>query len=300
MLFAIRMDDALLTLLPSLVTLVEECGVGRAAKRLGVSQPRMSARLATLRRILDDPVLVSASRGSVATDRAMRIAEAARRTLADLDTAITGNVFDATSATRTFTIMANDNAAAIVALPVVAAIRLKAGPNVRCAFRQFDGSRLNELESGRIDLALGSPTQFAAMPALKSRTILRDHFVSAVRAGEPFASDLDSYCARDHVLVSGDGGGFDGLVDRALAAQGRSRRVVLSVQNYLLAMEAVATSDMVATLPNALLTARDHRLSLFEPPFLLPPFTLIAAWHARFQADPAHLWLRKRLNTFRG
>lgn len=295
------MQDAVLPLLPSLVALIEEGGVSRAAKRVGISQPRMSARLATLRAILADPLLVPASgtRGLIATDRARSIAEAARRTLGELDAAIAGGVFDATGATRTFAIMANDNAAAIVGLPLVNAIRLASGPGIRVALHQFDTTRLSDLESGRIDLALGAPTQFEHMPTLLARTIMRDRFVSAVRAGEPSASDIDSFCARDHVLVSGNGGGFDGLVDRALAAHGRARHVVLSVQSYLLAIEAVATSDMVATLPHTLLAAKNPGLSLFDPPLPLPPFTLAAAWHARDDADPANRWLRKRLTPFR-
>lgn len=291
------MDDALLSLLPSLIALADEGSVGRAAKRLGISQPRMSARLATLRTILGDPVLVSASgtRGLIATDRARRLAKAARRTLDDLDAAVADGIFNAAEATRTFSIMANDNAATIVGLPLVEAIRMDSGANVRIALHQFDPARLSDLESGRIDLALGAPAQFERMPALLTRTVVRDRFRSVAQYDDPSLRTLDGYCARDHVLVSGDGGGFEGLVDRALASHGRSRRVALSVQNYLLALEAVATSDMVATLPNALLTARTRDLTVFEPPLLLPPFTLAAAWHAKVIGDPAHDWLLDRL-----
>lgn len=297
MISALRMDHALLPLLPSFVALVEEGSVGRAAKRIGISQPRMSARLASLRTLLGDPVLVSASaaRGLIATDRAKTIAGTARQMLADLDTTIAGSAFDAATATRTFSIMANDNAAAIIGLPLVEAVRAWSGPNVRSALHHFDTGRLSDLESGRIDLTLGAPAQFDRMPALIARTILRDSFVSAVRAGEPTACDLEDYCGRGHVLVSGDGGGFEGLVDRALAALGRSRRVVLSVQSYLLAIDAVASSNMVATLPSALVSTRKSDLRLFATPVPLPPFTLAAAWHARVDTNPAHRWLRERL-----
>ncbi len=300
MLSVIRMDNTLLPLLPSLVALVEEEAVGRAAKRLGISQPRMSARLATLRTILGDPLLVQASgaRGLIATDRARSLAEAGRRMLAELDRAVAGDAFDPTRATRTFAIMANDNAASIAGLPLLNAVRTGSAPGVRVSLHQFDRARLTDLEAGRIDLALGAPSQFEQMPALITRTIVRDGFVSAMREGERIVDDLDNYCRRDHVLVSGDGGGFEGLVDRALAAHGRRRHVVLSVQSYLLAIEAVATSDMVATLPHALLAGRERGLALFKPPVPLPPFTLAAAWHARVDTDPAHRWLRGRLDAF--
>jgi len=292
-----RMNEALLPLLPSLLALIEEAGVGRAAKRMGISQPRMSARLATLRTLLDDPVLVPAAgtRRFIPTDRARRMADAVGRTLTDLDAALEGGNFDAATGRRTFSIMANDNAAAIAGLPLIDAIVHAAGPGVRCALHQFAPSRLSELESGKLDLALGSPGQFQDTPGLMSRTIIRDRFMSAVRSGTPPATDLDSFCARDHVLVSGEGGGFAGTVDQALAAQGRSRRVRVSVQSYLLAIEAVAASDMIATLPKALLMASHRRLAVFEPPVALPPFTLIAAWHPRVDRDPSHRWLRDHL-----
>lgn len=294
-----RMNEALLPLLPSLLALIEEAGVGRAAKRMGISQPRMSARLATLRTLLDDPVLVPAAgtRRFIPTDRARRMADAVGRTLTDLDAALEGDHFDAATDRRTFSIMANDNAAAIAGLPLIDAIAHAAGPGVRCALHQFAPSRLGELESGKLDLALGSPRQFQDTPGLMSRTIIRDRFVSAVRSGTPPATDLDSFCARDHVLVSGEGGGFAGTVDQALAAQGMSRRVRVSVQSYLLAIEAVAASDMIATLPKALLMANHQQLAVFAAPVALPPFTLIAAWHPRVDRDPSHRWLRHHLGV---
>lgn len=292
-----RIDDALLPLLPSLVALIEESGVGRAATRMGISQPRMSARLSRLRTLLEDPLLVPASgtRGYLATDRAKQIARAARLMLADLDVAIAVDDFDAARAERTFAIMTNDNAAAILCLPLVHAIRAEAGPRIRCALHHFDAARLGDLEDGRLDLVLGAPAQFDRMASLRRRTVLRDQFVAAVRRGASPPTDLDTYCARDHVLVSSDGGGFEGAVDRALAGHGRKRRVALSVQTYLLAIEAVATSDMVATLPRALVATHGDRLQIFAPPLRLPSFTLAAAWHPRTDSDPAHRWLRTRL-----
>lgn len=295
------MNDDLLPLLPSLVALVEETGVSRAAKRMGISQPRMSARLASLRAMTGDPLLVQASgtRGLIATDRAKTLADAAHRLLADMARTFARGGFDPRADTRTFAIMANDNAAAIAGLPLVAAIREEAGDGMRVAMLQFDRDRLADLENGRLDLALGAPSQFERMPTLIARTITRDGFVAATRVGGSAVRNLDDYCARGHVLVSADGGGFDGPVDRALAQAGRRRRVVLSVQSYLLAIEAVATSDMIATLPRALL-ARQERLMLSPPPMALPVFALAAAWHPRVDRDPAHRWLRDRLTAALG
>lgn len=302
MLFVLIMTDDLLPLLPSLVAMVEEAGVSRAAKRLRISQPRMSARLARLRTIIGDPLLVQAinGRGLIATDRATTLADAARGMLEDLASAISEEAFDPRHEARTFSIMANDNAAVIAGLPLVKAVGLAAGKCVRVALHQFDPARLTDLENGKIDLALGAPAQFEHMPALITRTIVRDGFVSAMRTGCRPVVDLDDYCRHDHVLVSGEGGGFRGLIDRALADLDRERHVALSVQGYLLALEAVATSDMIATLPRALVKGRERGLVLFDPPLALPAFTLSAAWHARVDHSASHRWLRSHLPATTG
>lgn len=152
-------SDDLLPLLPSLLALVDEQGVTKAAARLGISQPRMSARLASLRRLLGDPLLVAATgrRGVVPTIRALELAKTARECLDALDSAISGTTFNPREATRTFTIMANDNASLIVGLPLIEAVRAASGPDVRVV--------LLNLRSGAAPLArarrAGSRSGFA-------------------------------------------------------------------------------------------------------------------------------------------
>jgi hypothetical protein len=63
-------------LLVSLNALIEECNVTRAAGRLHLSQPAMSAQLARLRTLFDDALLVpsESGRGMVPTPRALALA----------------------------------------------------------------------------------------------------------------------------------------------------------------------------------------------------------------------------------
>jgi len=56
-----------LSLLETLDALLAERNVTRAAKRLNLSQPALSARLMRLRQNLGDPLLVPAQRGMVLT-----------------------------------------------------------------------------------------------------------------------------------------------------------------------------------------------------------------------------------------
>ena len=52
-----------LNLLRSLSILIEEGNVTRAAARLGISQPALSAQLVRLRDLFDDPLLVPSETG---------------------------------------------------------------------------------------------------------------------------------------------------------------------------------------------------------------------------------------------
>jgi DNA-binding transcriptional LysR family regulator len=61
-----------LNLLVTLEALLAERNVTRAARRLNISQPALSARLARLREVLGDPLLLPAQRGMIPTRRARR------------------------------------------------------------------------------------------------------------------------------------------------------------------------------------------------------------------------------------
>jgi len=290
-------DEGLLPLLPSLVALIEESGVSGAARRRGVSQPRMSARLADLRRLLGDPLLTPSGkgRGLTPTERGRRLAELSRLMLKELECRLAEETFDPERGERTFHILANDNAAKIVGGPLIRALRWGGRNRVRLAFHSFQATRLADLETGDLDLALGTPSQFARHGTLMTRTLLRDRFVTIGCAKISYPpSTLEEFCARPHVIVSGDGGGFEGLVDAALSRVGRSRHVAVSVQSYLAAIDIVRDTDLLATLPERLVGSAKRQVYVVAPPVKLRDITLGAAWHPRAN-DAANRWLREQL-----
>ncbi len=81
-------------------------------------------------------------------------------------------------------------------------------------------------------------------------TLYEEDFVIAVRAGHPFADDptLERYCEMQHLVVSfiGDRQGF---VDEALSGRGYSRRIVLTVANFMYALAIIAETDLISALP---------------------------------------------------
>jgi DNA-binding transcriptional LysR family regulator len=68
-------------LLIALDALLSECSVTRAAKKLYISQPALSAQLAKLRRLFDDALLVGNAHGMTPTPRAIEIQQPLHRSI---------------------------------------------------------------------------------------------------------------------------------------------------------------------------------------------------------------------------
>jgi DNA-binding transcriptional LysR family regulator len=286
-----------LKLLAALDALLDQANVTRAARELGVSQPALSAQLARLRELFGDPLLVPAQggRGMVATARAVAMRGPLRAALTQLrDLFDPPPPFRPEHSDRTFAIALNDNAATMLCGPLVAAVQEAGAERVRLSFLQCGSSIAAALESGELDLAIGSPLN--ADEGLICRQLLSDSYQTACRPGLLAGPlDLETYCRLPHVMVSAVGGGFASSVDEALARLGRKRRVAVSVQSYAVAPTVVAQSDCLCTLPRRFLARCGDQLQIFDPPFDLANFSLSALWHARAADDPAHVWLRERL-----
>lgn len=291
-----------LNLLASLDVLIEEANVTRAAERLGISQPALSAQLARLRDVFGDPLLIpsESGRGMQPTARAQELRGPLHAALENIEAVVrTPPRFDPMNDSRTFAIAASDNAAIVLGLPLVEQLREAAGPGIRLSFRAFLGDRIGtDLERGEVDLMIGSDR---ALPkGAKARKLVEEHYMMIQRKGHPRGNevlDLAAYTALEHVLVSTSGGSFHGFIDEQLEAMGHRRNVVLSVHQFLLAPLIVEETDFVATLPARLARRFADKVDAFELPFHARGFALFAGWHPRSHNDPAHIWLRNRLSA---
>lgn len=292
------MDSRLdLNLLVALDALLAERNVTRAARRLGLSQPALSARLARLRQIFGDPLLLPAQRGMIPTQRALELAEPLRAALDTLrGVAAAAARFDPAAARLTVGIAASDYVQLAVLAPLARALAAEA-PGLRLAFRALDLATLEaQMERGEIDLATTTPD--LAPERLRMRPLFEEHYVAIVRRDHPEVGetlDLDRFCALEHVIVSPQGGGFVAAADAALAAHGRSRRVALSAPGFLIVPEIVAASEMVALVPSRIARHHAGRFRVFPPPVPVPGFTMAMLWHDRTAGHPAQRWLRGRL-----
>lgn len=290
-----------LNLLKALDALVDEQSVTRAATRLGLSQPALSATLARLRESFGDPLFMRAQRGIIPTARALELSRQVKQILKEIEGLLAAPAFEPARAEATYTIAATDYALGVVAAPFLAALKRRA-PLIRVAFVPIaDGEVESSLARGAIDLALMTPE--SAPATVHTRKLFDERYVCILREGHPALASgtlgLDRFCELDHALVSYSGGSFEGVTDVSLRAMGRRRRVSLSVKSFLALPKIIRTSDMIAVVPRRLVEG-EPGLALVAPPLAIPGFTKVAAWHERTQHDEGQRWLRELLGEVMG
>ncbi|MDH0866736.1 LysR family transcriptional regulator [Mitsuaria sp. GD03876] len=286
-----------LNLLVTLEALLTERNVTKAAARLHLSQPAVSAQLSRLRDVFDDPLLLPAQRGMTPTAKALALLEPLRQAL-DQVRGVAGShlSFDPATADLTVTIAASDYLQAVVLQPLVLRLR-RVAPGVRVAIRHLDPSQhAAQMARGDVDLGLMQPIE--AAPSLRMRALFHQRYVLIARRRHPAASgklSAKAFAALEQVVVSPAGGAFATPVDHALAALGLKRQVVLSAASFLFVPDIVSRSDLVALVPERLVQGRAAGLQVLPPPLKIDGFDIAMVWHERNHGHAAQRWLRDQV-----
>lgn len=286
-----------------------ERNLTRAAEKLAITQPAVSNALRRLREVLGDELVTRRGRGVEPTPRALALWPAVRHALAQLQETLSPGRFDPASAQTTFVLAMADATGATLIPPLIEIVEREApGVSLRVVpLTTRDPRRLLDDESA--DMAVGyfpavladltARAQSDNVVAHESTRLYDGQYVCVMRADHPLAAvpmTLDLYCAARHLLVSFSGKPF-GFIDGALAALGRERRIVLTVNQFFTAGRVVATTDLLTVLPRHFVGVASVRDELvWRPlPMTLPPVHVDALWHRRRNHDPAHRWLREAI-----
>ena len=284
-----------LNLLVAFDALLAEGSVTRAAERVGVGQPSMSHALGRLRRLLKDELFVRAPDGVRPTPRALALADPIRVALSAIQgTLLQGQGFDPAEAERSFLLGMPDSIEITLLARLMAHLEAEA-PKVRVRVRSIDRfDVLEQLDRDRLHLGVGLLTEGEVRH--KRRRLYGTNYLCLYDPARlPLAPPLtlEDYVAIPHVLGSPRGDAH-GVVDDALAPLGFRRTIAVTTPHFAAVPFHLKGARLLSTVPQpaARIFAERFGLATSPVPVALPDFAVSMLWHASYDHDPAHRWLR--------
>lgn len=297
---ALRRVD--LNLLVPLDALLEHRHVTRAAEATGVGQSAMSAALARLRRLFDDPLLVRSGRVHALTPKGQSLVEPVRAALVSMEQLLTTQPhFDPKADERVFTVVASDYVTLVLLRPLLERLYDEA-PRVAVNVIPVSGTTEAELQQSQVDLVImPRELESAGMHRFPHRELFTDRYVAAVwthhrEVGDHIDRDRLQQLRYVRYYAPSGGGAY---IDTQLTALGIRTEVALSTQSFTLVPWLLPGTSLFAFVHERLLRATSVRreLRVVDCDIPLQPIVETMYWHPVFHNDPAHHWLRETVAT---
>lgn len=289
--------DLDLNLLRVFAVVAETGSVTRAAARLYLTQPAVSAALRRLATAVGRPVLVRQGRGVVLSSFGERLLAAVQPHLQALvDAALTAPEFDPATSERTIRLGLSDSTEGWLLPPLLRTLAREA-PRMRVIATQVQFRTVEELlVTRRIDLAVSVADSLP--PSIRRAPLYRGTFVALfdprhVRLGR----GGNGYFDAAHVIVSYNAD-LRGIVEDTT---GKARRVRCSLASFSHVGDVIDDTDLVATVPGVVaeqIRATRPHLRTAALPFRLGGDAHVELlWPAALDDDPAFRFVREQLAT---
>lgn len=286
-----------LHLLRVFLSIYEARNVGRAAHMLNMSQPGLSTALSRLRKTLGDPLFVKTYHGMEPTSRARELLEPIRAIIRSVDSELlAAPQFDPATSKREFRLALTDIGEGIYLPFIIKALETEA-PGISLRSVYFPPRELEEaMGAGEVDLAAGYFPDITSNQFLYRRVGLHS-FACIMRAHHPIQADIlsmEQYLRLNHVAVEAPGRGIE-VFENFLHKKKLRRNVVLRTPHFMSIPVIVGSTDVIATVPQALADffASMPELRQVGLPFRPPTFQVNLHWHRSAQNDPGNRWLRQ-------
>lgn len=268
--------------------------VSHAAEALGLSQPAASQGLTRLRLALRDAVFVRAGGRMRPTLRAERLAAVVLPSLVAIQNVLREeDRFEPSSSRMTLRLHLSDIGEARLLPELMAALHREA-PGMLVQTTPLPHDEIADaLETGAIHFALGF---LPSIHGTEQMELLRDFYAVVVRAGHPLLSadngkvttqtlrQLQYVAVRSHSETI-----------RILRQLGLDNRLVLTSAHFLSLPAIIARTDLAVVMPSAIALgfADAQRYAVLSDLLPINTFNVSLHWSRRFEADPAHRWLRE-------
>ena len=295
-------DKIDLHLIRVLHTVLTERSVSKAAIRLGMHQPAVSASLKRLRDFAGDPLLVRSGPGMVPTDAALRMIEPSASILRAAQMLFSdARGFEAPSAHNTFQLAASDYLDPLFLPLLVARIKSQA-PLCHIDIHPLTAASdyRAQLAQGDVDVVIGNwPTPPGD---LHLGRLFGDEVVCMVARNHPAARrgwDVDAWLAADHIAPGATHPGAKGVIDDHLDTLGLQRNITARCPHFGLIPDMVASTLLVLTTGRQYCERYLSRLPvvILPCPVAFPRMMYYQLWHARTHTSASSKWLREQIKA---
>lgn len=272
----------------------QERSVSKAASRLSLSQSAVSAALARLREVANDPLFLRTRTGVEPTPRAIAMAGQIAEGIELLRQAlVVDEGFDPATSSRHFSVGMSDDFEVAIG-PAISTALLNAAPNASIVFRQANRHTVEAmLQTREIDLAVtgGMP----ARHGLVSEEIGRSGYATILNndlCGVALPLSLADFLSLPHILISFSG--RQGIVDEALKTIGRTRKIHTALTHFSSLPAYLGTMRAIASLPShaARAIAASAGLSISPVPLDMGTYAVCMLCRRDVSQDPAIQWLK--------
>ena len=295
-------DKIDLHLIRVLHTVLTERSVSRAAMKLGMYQPAVSASLKRLRELAGDPLLVRSGAGMVPTDTGLRMVEPSASILRAAEMLFSdARGFDPQTAATTFRVAAADYLDPQFLPLLVAQVKAQA-PRSQIEIHPLTASSdyHAQLASGDVDVVVGNwlkpPQELHLAP------LFADRIVCLVASEHPAVKrgwTQESWLEAEHVAPTPTHPGARGVIDEFLESQGLARNITARCPHFGLLPPMVAASLLVLTTGRQFCErfAGTLPVRILECPVAFPDLVYYQLWHERTHQSAAGRWLRERVKA---
>ncbi|MFT4191540.1 MAG: LysR family transcriptional regulator [Comamonas sp.] len=236
--------------LRSFVAVAEECQFSRAAERLGISQPSLSAQIKELEQVLEVSLLSRTTRSVTLTAEGKRFLNRARQMLADVDMAVL-EMRQQSQLARGRIVIASTPSVSAAILPQAINVFASQFPEIEIQLNEDSFAIVQDLiESAAADFGFGAAPERPG--TLAFQPLYRERFYAVLPAGHVLSkrsrltlSDLLQY----PLLSTLPGTSIRATIEHALRDQGlylNTRHMLARIETVL---GLVAAGQGVAILP---------------------------------------------------
>ncbi|QUQ62482.1 LysR family transcriptional regulator [Kutzneria sp. CA-103260] len=270
------------------VAVAEDSNFTRAAERLNVAQPGVSAQIKQLERELGLPLLDRSGRTVTLTEAGRAVLPFARAAL--------GAVAGSKQAVDELIGLVRGQVAigTITSCPAVAIADMidgfhRAHPAIEITLSQDNSDRLvDAIRAGGLDLAVIALSSSTSYPGVALKVFVDERMVAVVGDGDPFAGQesLPVRAFRDRALISmPPGTGIRSCVDEACARAGFTPRIAFEANDPNMVLQLARRGLGVAFLPTSMTAGPGLHAITVASPALRGQLAL--AWRADGPVSPA-------------